>query len=168
MSERNYIMAIRTIREKGESCLEKVCRPVTDFNWRLHQLLDDLHDTVQDANGAGLAAPQVGVLRRVVVALGDDGNFVELVNPEVIETSGTQEGPEGCLSVPGVYGLVERPNYAKVKAFDRNGKEFIVEGHELSARAFLHEIDHLDGHLFLEHVSKILSDEELAEYYAED
>jgi peptide deformylase len=158
-------MALRTIREQGDPALLKKSRPVTDFNERLHVLLDDLLETVRSANGAGLAAPQVGVLRRVCVAVGDDGQFVELVNPEIVESSGEQDGPEGCLSVPGIYGLVKRPDYVKVRAFDRHGIPFTVEGHEFSARAFCHETDHLDGHLFTELVSEYLDDDELAEYY---
>ncbi|MBR2520624.1 MAG: peptide deformylase [Oscillospiraceae bacterium] len=158
-------MALREIREQGDPVLSKVSREVTEFNGRLHQLLDDMHDTVREANGAGLAAPQVGVLRRVVIAIGDDGQFVELINPVIKLQEGEQDGPEGCLSVPGVYGMVKRPDHVTVEAVDRYGKPFTVEGHGLSARAFCHETEHLDGHLFTERVTKILTDEELAAYY---
>jgi peptide deformylase len=158
-------MALRTIREKGDPILSKKSRPVTEFGQRLHTLLDDMLETVKAANGAGLAAPQVGVLRRVAVALGDDGEFVELINPVIVECSGEEDGPEGCLSVPGVYGLVKRPDWVKIRAYDRYGKPFTLEGHGFSARAFSHETDHLDGHLFTELVSKYLDDDELAEYY---
>ena len=158
-------MALRKIVEQGEECLEKVCRPVTEFNPRLHALLDDLIETLSDANGAGLAAPQVGVLRRVCVVL-DEGSeeYIELVNPEIVATSGEQTGLEGCLSVPGKWGIVTRPNVVRVRAQDRFGRRFEVEGEGLTARAFCHEIEHLDGHLFVEHVDHFLSDQELREY----
>ena len=137
-------MALRKIVEQGDECLTKVCRPVVKFDRRLHDLLDDMAETLADANGAGLAAPQVGILRRVVIV--DTGEeILELVNPELVETSGEQCGAEGCLSVPGKYGLVKRPNYAKVRAQDRNGEWFEAEGEELIARCFCHELDHLDG-----------------------
>jgi len=164
-------MALRNIREQGDPVLTKHCRPVTDFNDRLFVLLDDLKETLAKANGIGLAAPQVGVLRRAVVVLetnvpeGEQDYFIELVNPEIIETSGEQDGPEGCLSVPGVYGMVKRPKHVKVRAQDRNGKLFEVEGDGLTARAFCHEIDHLEGHLFLELSDHIMSDEEIDKYY---
>ena len=164
-------MALRNILKEGDETLQKRCRPVTDFNDRLHTLLDDMAETMNDAEGVGLAAPQVGVLRRAVIVLetnveeGEEPYIIELVNPEVLETAGEQEGPEGCLSVPGVYGWVKRPDYAKVKAQDRNGEWFEIEGRGLTARAFLHECEHLDGHLFLEKTDHIMSDEELEEYY---
>lgn len=154
-------MALRKILTEQDPALHKVCRPVTDFNRRLHVLLNDMTDTLLDAGGVGLAAPQVGILRRVVVVDTGDG-VLELVNPEIIETSGEQEGPEGCLSVPGKWGIVKRPNVAKVRAQDRDGAWFEVEGEELIARCFCHEIDHLDGHLYTELVSRFLTDEELA------
>ena len=164
-------MALRNILKEGDETLEKRCRPVTDFNERLHILLDDMAETMNDAEGVGLAAPQVGVLRRAVIVLetnveeGEEPYIIELINPEVMETSGEQEGPEGCLSVPGVYGWVKRPDYAKLRAQDRNGEWFEVEGCGLTARAFLHECEHLDGHLFLERADHIMSDEEMEEYY---
>ena len=161
-------MALRHILTQGDPALAKKCRPVTDFNAHLAQLLDDLGDTLLESGGVGLAAPQVGVLRRVVVVLetnvgeGEDEILYELVNPEIIEQSGSQTGAEGCLSVPGVYGVVTRPDYVKVRAYDRDGELFEVEGHGLTARCFCHEIDHLDGHLFTEKAERFLSPEEVA------
>lgn len=164
-------MALRNILKEGDETLTKRCRPVTDFNKRLHDLLDDMAETMLDANGVGLAAPQVGVLRRAVVVLetntpeGEE-HVIELVNPEILESSGEQTDPEGCLSVPGAYGMVTRPDHVKVRAQDRNGKWFELEGVDLTARAFCHEIDHLDGHMFTELCDHILSEEELDAYYA--
>lgn len=155
-------MATRQIIERGDETLGKVCRPVTSFDARLHELLDDMRETLERAHGYGLAAPQVGILRRVCLVMGSDGEVIELVNPEIIETSGEQEGYEGCLSVPGLYGWVRRPSWAKVRAQDRNGKTFEVEDVDMSARCFCHEIEHLDGHLFTEHViGKLYTEEEL-------
>ena len=158
-------MALRTIVLEGDSCLTKVCRPVTAFNGRLHQLLDDMAETLADANGAGLAAPQVGILRRVCLVL-DEANecYLELVNPEIIKTEGKQSGLEGCLSVPGKFAVVERPNIVRVRAQDRDGAFFEVEDEALTARCFCHEIEHLDGHLFVEHTDHLLTEEELEEY----
>ena len=153
-------MGIRKIMTVEEPCLHKVCRPVEKFDGKLHKLLDDMKETLLDVNGVGLAAPQVGILRRVVVIdLGDE--MLELVNPELLETSGEQEGAEGCLSVPGKYGLVKRPNFAKVRAQDRNGEWFEAEGEELIARCFCHELDHLDGIVYTEVMERYLTDEEL-------
>lgn len=153
-------MGIRKIMTVKEPCLHKVCRPVEKFDGKLHKLLDDMKDTLLDANGVGLAAPQVGILRRVVVV--DTGEeMLELVNPELLETSGEQEGAEGCLSVPGKYGLVKRPMVAKVRAQDRDGNWFEVEGEELIARCFCHEIDHLDGIVYTEVMERFLTEEEL-------
>ena len=153
-------MALRKIMTEKEPALHKVCRPVTEFNGRLHRLLDDLCDTLEDAGGAGLAAPQVGILRRVaVVDIGEE--MRELVNPEILEQSGTQDGPEGCLSVPGRWGQVERPNYVKIRAQDRFGNWFEAEGEALIARCFCHELEHLDGHLYTEKVSRFLTEEEI-------
>ena len=151
-------MAIRNIVKRGDDTLKKVCRPVTDFDTRLHTLLDDMHDTVVAADGAGLAAPQVGVLRRAVLVINGD-DFLELINPEIIETKGEQIEAEGCLSVPGIYGTVSRPAYVKVRAQDRFGEWFEVEGEELAARAFCHEIDHLNGTLFNDKVIEYLEEE---------
>jgi len=153
-------MGIRKIMTVKEPCLHKVCRPVEKFDGKLHKLLDDMKETLLDANGIGLAAPQVGILRRVVVV--DTGEeMLELVNPELLETSGEQEGAEGCLSVPGKYGLVKRPMVAKVRAQDRDGNWFEVEGEELIARCFCHEIDHLDGIVYTEVMERFLTEEEL-------
>ena len=153
-------MGIRKIMTVKEPCLHKVCRPVEKFDGKLHKLLDDMKETLLDANGVGLAAPQVGILRRVVVV--DTGEeMLELVNPELLETSGEQEGAEGCLSVPGKYGLVKRPMVAKVRAQDRDGNWFEVEGEELIARCFCHEIDHLDGIVYTEVMELFLTEEEL-------
>ena len=158
-------MALRNIVEQGDPCLEKVCRPVTEFNRRLHILLDDMLETLAEANGAGLAAPQVGVLRRVCIVMDDDTEeYLELINPEIIATSGEQTGLEGCLSVPGKWGIVTRPNLVRVRAQDRFGNWFEAEGEELMARAFCHEIEHLDGHLYVEHIDHYLSEKELREY----
>lgn len=158
-------MALRKIIERGDECLTKVCRPVTEFNGRLHQLLDDMAETLSDANGAGLAAPQVGVLRRACLVLDEDTEeYIELINPKIISQGGQQTGLEGCLSVPGKFGIVTRPNRVRVRAQDRDGNWFEVEDEGLTARAFCHELEHLDGHLFTEHVDHLLSDEELQEY----
>ena len=158
-------MALRKIVEQGDECLTKVCRPVTEFNSRLHELLDDMVETLADANGAGLAAPQVGVLRRVCIVMDEDsGEYIELINPEIVAQSGEQTGLEGCLSVPGKWGIVTRPNVVRVRAQDRDGQWFEAEGEELTARAFCHEIEHLDGHLYTEHIDHFLSEEELRAY----
>ena len=154
-------MALRKIALQGEPCLTKVCRPVTDFNSRLHTLLDDLADTLADSGGVGLAAPQVGVLRRVCVVLDEEDQLIELVNPEIIRTEGEQTGLEGCLSVPGKYGEVTRPEIVRVRAQDRDGNWFEVEDEGLTARCFCHEIEHLDGHLFVEHADRLYTIEEL-------
>ncbi|MDY4222207.1 MAG: peptide deformylase [Candidatus Faecousia sp.] len=153
-------MGLRKILTTDEPALHKVCRPVEKFDWRLHKLLDDMRETLAQANGVGLAAPQVGILRRVVLV--DTGeNILELVNPELLETDGEQEGAEGCLSVPGKYGLVKRPYYAKVRAQDRNGAWFEAEGEEIVARCFCHELDHLDGIVYTEIMERYLTEEEL-------
>jgi peptide deformylase len=159
-------MGIRKILTDKDPALHKVCRPVENFDRKLHKLLDDMKETLEEANGVGLAAPQVGILRRVVIV--DTGEEVlELVNPELLETDGEQEGPEGCLSVPGKYGLVKRPYYAKVRAQDRNGNWFEAEGEELIGRCFCHEIDHLDGILYTQVMDRFLTEEEL-QYDEED
>ena len=158
-------MALRNIVIQGEPCLQKVCRPVTEFNHRLHVLLDDMTDTLAEANGAGLAAPQVGVLRRVCIVMDEgSGEYLELVNPEIIAQSGEQTGMEGCLSVPGKWGIVTRPNVVRVRAQDRDGNWFEAEGEGMNARCFCHEIEHLDGHLYVEHIDHFLTDEEVRDY----
>ena len=153
-------MALRNIVTVGDPVLGKVCRKVTKFDEKLHTLLDDMADTLYEANGVGLAAPQVGILRRVVLV--DTGEeLLELINPEIIETEGEQTGMEGCLSVPGKYGIVTRPMRAVVRAQDRDGEWFEVEGEELIARCFCHELDHLDGHIYTEKAERMLTPEEL-------
>ena len=145
-------MALLEIREYGkDDVLLKKCKPVKELTPRLKTLIGDMLDTMYDADGVGLAAPQVGVLRRICVIDIGEGPVV-LINPEVLETSGEQTGSEGCLSVPGKTGIVTRPNYAKVKALNEDMEEIIVEGEELMARALLHEIDHLDGHIYVDKV----------------
>lgn len=167
-------MALRNILTEENPALRKVCRPYTDFNDRLHELLDDMKETLSQANGVGLAAPQVGILRRACIVMetnvpeGESEYFIELVNPEIIERNGEQEGGEGCLSLPEQYGIVKRPNHVKVRAQDRNGKFFEVEGDGLTARCFCHEIDHLDGVLFTDRASRMLSDKEIQEMYGGD
>lgn len=160
-------MAIRKIVTQGDEILHKRSRVVTDFNDRLHQLLDDMKDTLAQAGGVGLAAPQVGVLRRAVIVVNDDEEMLELVNPEIIYTEGEQTGPEGCLSVPGKFGMVTRPYFVRVKAQDRFGSWFETEGEDLTGRCFCHELEHLDGHLYTEHIDRFLTEEELADYYRE-
>ena len=157
-------MGLRKILTDKDPALHKVCRPVEKFDRRLHKLLDDMRDTLLDSGGVGLAAPQVGILRRVVLV--DTGEeILELVNPTLVETDGEQIGPEGCLSVPGKYGLVKRPYYAKVRAQDREGNWYEAEGEELIGRCFCHELDHLDGIIYTEVMERFLSEDEL---YADD
>ena len=154
-------MGIRQIREIGDDILTKTCKPVTQMTLRTKLLINDMLDTMYEANGVGLAAPQVGILRRVVIV--DTGEeILELVNPTLLETDGEQEGAEGCLSIPGRYGLVKRPNVAKVRAQDRDGNWYEAEGEELIARCFCHELDHLDGILYTQVMDRFLTEEELA------
>ena len=143
-------MALRQIRIMGDEKLEKVCRPLKQVTDRDRELIQDMLDTMYDANGVGLAAPQVGVLKRIVVIDIGEGPIV-MVNPEILETSGSQTGQEGCLSLPGQAGIVTRPNYVKVRALDENGEAYEFEGTELLARAICHELDHLDGILYRDH-----------------
>ncbi len=153
-------MALRKILTDKEPALHKVCKPVTSFDKKLHTLLDDMQETLVDSGGVGLAAPQVGILRRVVLV--DTGEeLLELINPELLETDGEQVGAEGCLSVPGKYGLVKRPYWAKVRAQDRFGDWYEAEGEELIARCFCHELDHLDGIIYTEVMDRFLTEEEL-------
>ena len=161
-------MPLRTILTDGDPALHKVCRPVPQFDEKLHDLLDDMKETLAKANGAGLAAPQVGILRRAVIVVDANDEMLELVNPEIIAREGEQEGFEGCLSVPGRWGVVKRPMKAKVRAQDRNGNFFEVEGEEIVARCFCHELDHLDGHLFTELAGRLYTNEELEEMMAEE
>ncbi|MBR2406580.1 MAG: peptide deformylase [Clostridia bacterium] len=150
-------MAIRNILKDEDPTLRKVCRPVTEFNERLWQLLDDMAETMHAAPGVGLAGPQVGILRRVVVMDVGDG-VIEAINPEIVKSEGEQSGEEGCLSFPGKWGIVKRPYKVKMKAQDRHGKWYYLTGEELLARCMCHEIDHLDGVVFLDHVDEIMVD----------
>ena len=161
-------MALRKIRIEGDPVLGKVSKPVTDINDHIITLIDDMRETLLDSGGVGLAAPQVGALRRVVIVmdinkedLTPEEQLIELINPEIVATSGHQRGAEGCLSIPGKYGIVTRPEVVTVSALDRNGKRFEVTGTGYTARAFCHEIDHLDGHLYTEYVERMLTEEEI-------
>lgn len=156
-------MAIRKILTEGDPALSKKCHPVTSFDQKLHDLIDDMRETLAHANGYGLAAPQVGILRRVVLVTDSQDQVMELVNPEIIHTEGEQTGLEGCLSVPGRYGEVTRPAKVRVRAQDRFGSTFEVEDVEMTARCFCHECEHLDGHLFTEHTDRLYTVEELDE-----
>ncbi len=160
-------MSVRKIYVQGEEVLSKKAHAVTKFDHKLHILLDDMKDTLIDADGAGLAAPQIGILRRVVV-VADGDTIIELVNPEIIATQGEQNGFEGCLSVPGKYGMVKRPMIVTVKAQDRNGYPFTKTGQGLTARAFCHEIDHLNGMLFTEHAERLFTPEEIQQMSEEE
>ena len=160
-------MATRNIVKDGDPILKKKCRPVEKFDKKLAILLDDMAETMHQANGVGLAAPQVGMLRRVVVIDVGEG-VIELVNPKIVAYSGEQEGVEGCLSFPGEWGLAKRPNYVKVRAQDRNGDEFEIDGEELLARAFCHEIDHLNGVVFKDVADRMLTPAEIEEMEKKD
>lgn len=150
-------MALRTIRVQGDPVLEKKCREITEVTPKIQTLVDDMLETMYDACGVGLAAPQVGILRRLVVIDVGDGPLI-MINPVILETSGEQTGDEGCLSLPGKAGQVTRPNYVKAKFYDLDMNEMIVEGEELLARAICHELDHLDGHMYVEKVEGQLHD----------
>ena len=150
-------MAIRNIVQLGDPTLRKKCFEVTDFGAKTHELLDDMRDTMFKANGAGIAAPQVGVLRRVFI-VNADNKYYECINPTIVKQSGSQVGEEGCLSVRGKYGTVERPNKVTVKAFDRYGKPFTVNAEGFLARAFCHENDHLDGIVYIDKAIDIQED----------
>ncbi|MBQ6403935.1 MAG: peptide deformylase [Oscillospiraceae bacterium] len=160
-------MALRNVLTKEDPTLYKISRPVVKFDERLHQLLDDMRETLSTEAGVGLAAPQVGVLRRAVLVIetnvpeGEEEYVIELINPEIVECSGGQTGAEGCLSVPGEYGIVTRPMHVKVRAQDRFGEWFEVEGEGLTARCFCHEIDHLNGIVFTSLCERMLTQEEL-------
>ncbi len=154
-------MAIREIVTTGDPVLNKVCHPVTQFDQKLWDLLEDMHDTLAQSNGVGLAAPQIGILRRVVLVINGEDRVIELINPTIVHTEGEQEGFEGCLSVPGKWGMVTRPMRVRVRAQDRNGNWFEEEDEELTARCFCHELDHLDGHLFSELADRLYTSEEL-------
>lgn len=154
-------MALRKILTQGDPALGKVCRPVEKFDRRLHILLDDLKETLAESGGVGLAAPQVGILRRAVIVMDAEDQMIELVNPVIVSEEGEQDGLEGCLSVPGMYGKVKRPNFVTVRAQNRNGDFFEISGEEMVARCFCHETEHLDGHLFVEHTDRLYTFEEL-------
>lgn len=161
-------MAIRTIVTREDPVLTKACHPVTKFDDKLADLLDDMKETLAQANGVGLAAPQVGILRRAVIVITREGEELELINPEILDQSGEQTGLEGCLSVPGLWGYVTRPQWVKVKAQDRKGNWFEVEGQDLTARCFCHELSHLDGHLYTELADRLYTSDELDEMQQED
>lgn len=156
-------MAIRTIREIGDPVLNKVSKEVKEVTPRIQDLIDDMFETMYEANGVGLAAPQVGILKRIVVIDTTGEDPILLINPRIVETSGEQTGNEGCLSVPGKSGIVTRPNYVRVVAQDEDLNEIEVEGEELLARALCHEIEHLDGHLYVEKVEGELMDVEMVD-----
>lgn len=161
-------MSLRTILTQGDPALAKTCHPVEKFDEKLDDLLDDMKETLAQANGVGLAAPQIGILRRVVIVMDDQENMVELVNPQIIASDGEQTGLEGCLSVPGKYGVVTRPATATVRAQDRNGNFFEMSGEGIVARCFCHELEHLDGHLFVEHTDRLYTVDELDAMEDED
>lgn len=160
-------MAHKKIITKGDPVLGKKCHTVTVFDKKLHALLDDMKNTLKETGGAGLAAPQIGILRRVALVMGENNKVIELINPELIETSGEQDGLEGCLSIPGMWGFVIRPMHATVKAQDRTGNEFTVSGSEIVARCFCHELEHLDGILFETHADRLYTEKELEAVLAE-
>ena len=153
-------MAKLQIRKVGDECLRKACRPVDAITPRVLTLLDDMLETMRAANGVGLAAPQVGILRRIVVIEVEPGEVYELINPRIIAYSGEQDGQEGCLSVPGRWGMVKRPMHVTVRALNRKGEEFEITGHELLARCFCHELDHLDGGLYIDKAYAMDEDDE--------
>ena len=154
---------IKKILQKEDPALHKVCHPVTNFDRKLAGLLDDLTATLKDAQGLGLAAPQIGILRRVCVVMDDDESFLELVNPEIVSQEGEQEGFEGCLSLAGRYGIVKRPMKVKVKAQNRRGEVVEYEREGVTARCFCHEIEHLDGHMYYEKTDRLFTEEEVDE-----
>lgn len=153
-------MAKLQIRKVGDEALRRTCRPVEEINLRVHMLLDDMLETMRAANGVGLAAPQVGILRRIAVVEVEEGQVFELINPKIVAYAGEQEGAEGCLSVPGRYGLVKRPQHVTVRATNRNGEEYEITAHDFLARALCHEIDHLDGTLYIDKVVRMLEEDE--------
>ena len=161
-------MAIVKILTQDDPALSKICHPVTKFDERLWGLLDDMRDTLIESNGVGLAAPQIGIIRRVVLVINDQDEIMEIINPEIIEQAGEQEGFEGCLSIPGMVGVVKRPMYVKIKAQDRNGEWYEAEGTGLTARCFCHELAHLDGHLYSELCDRLYTNEELEDMTEED
>ena len=162
-------MAIRKIREMGDSVLTKTCKEVKELNKRTLDLIDDMFETMYEADGVGLAAPQVGILKRIFVIDVTGEDPLVFINPEILETSGEQTGYEGCLSLPGKSAKVTRPNYVKARAYNENMEEFEIEGEELLARAILHEYDHLDGHMYVEKAEgPVITNEELQEILAKE
>ena len=161
-------MAIRTILTQGDPALSKSCHPVTRFDQKLADLLDDLKQTLEEANGMGLAAPQVGILRRAVIVVTEEEEMLELVNPEILAQEGEDLGWEGCLSLPGMWGKVKRPTWVKIKAQDRFGNWFEAEGTGLTARCFCHELEHLEGHMYDEHTERLYTAEELDEILSQE
>jgi peptide deformylase len=155
-----FVMAVRNIITLGDETLRKKSKPVTEFDQRLGYLLDDMKETLKKETGVGLAAPQVGVLKRIIV-VNDGERYIELVNPIVVKEGGIQQNIEGCLSIPGKYGITTRPKRVTVKACDRHGQEFKITGVEIMARCLCHEIDHLNGILFIDNVVRMISDDEL-------
>jgi peptide deformylase len=153
-------MAKLKIVKIGDDTLRKVCRPVDKITPRVLTLLDDMVDTMRAADGVGLAAPQVGILKRIVVIETEPGKVIELINPKIIATAGEQEGSEGCLSLPGQFGIVRRPRHVTVRATNRHGEEFEMSGSDLLARAFCHELDHLEGKVFIDRAIRMLEDDE--------
>ncbi len=157
-------MAIRNIIKKGDEVLSKKCKKVTEFDAKLHQILDDMKETMVEANGVGLAAPQIGLLRQIVVVLNmESDEIMEFINPEILEISGEETAVEGCLSLPGVYGYVSRPTFIKLTAFDRFGNKIDTEAEGFQARIFFHELDHLEGNLFDDKVTEFVDPSELSE-----
>ena len=163
-------MSSRTILTQGDPALSKRCHPVTKFDGKLADLLDDLRETLAEAGGVGLAAPQVGIIRRAVIVVPDPetDEMVELVNPEIVAQEGEEDGLEGCLSIPGMWGYVKRPTWVKVRAQDRHGNWFEMEGADLAARCFCHELEHLDGHMYDEHVDRLYTSEEMDAILSEE
>ena len=153
-------MAKRKIVQYGDDTLRRTCRPVEKITPSILTLLDDMAETMRAADGVGLAAPQVGILRRIAVVETEPGQLIELINPKIIAMAGEQEGTEGCLSLPGQFGMVKRPMHVTVRAIDRHGKEFEMNGSELLARAFCHEIEHLDGKLFIDRAEYMLEEDD--------
>lgn len=156
-------MALRNIVKDGDPALRKKCREVTRYNERLAMLLDDMRDTLAESNGVGLAAPQVGILKRAVIIDRGEGDIVEMINPEITLREGEQEDLEGCLSIPGKYGIVKRPQKVRASYYDRNGVRMEIEAEDFVARIICHETDHLDGILYTDKVERMLTEEELAE-----
>ena len=153
-------MAKRKIVQYGDETLRRICRPVDKITPAVLTLLDDMVETMRAADGVGLAAPQVGILRRIVVIETEPGEVIELINPKIIATAGEQEGSEGCLSLPGQFGIVRRPRHVTVRAMNRHGETFEMSGSDLLARAFCHELDHLDGKVFIDRADRMLEDDE--------